>query len=163
MELEVRIERRDAALVVSKRLPVRLSEIGGVIGRAFGEVYGHLGTRGIASDGPPFVVYHGTPVADDPFDMEICAPVARTTDPPAGWQMQELPAGTFVTLLHVGPYDTIGAAYDSLTAWIGAHDLAIAGPPREVYLSEPGTPPEQIRTILEFPVIGGADAGHPTS
>jgi hypothetical protein len=36
MELEVRIGRRDAALVVSKRLPVRLSEIGGVIGRAFG-------------------------------------------------------------------------------------------------------------------------------
>jgi len=94
--------------------------------------------------------------------MEICAPVARTTDPPAGWQMQELPASTFVTLLHVGPYDTIGAAYDSLTAWIGAHDLAIAGPPREVYLSEPETPPEQIRTILEFPVFGGA-AQVPTS
>jgi len=153
---EIRVTRRDAALIVSKRLPVRLSEIGGVIGPAFGEVYGYLGARGIAGDGPPFVVYHGAPVADDPFDVEICAPVGRTIDPPTGWQMQELPAGTFATLVHVGPYDTIGAAYDTLTAWIGAHELACAGPPREVYLSEPETPPEQIRTIIEFPVVEAA-------
>jgi AraC family transcriptional regulator len=150
---EIQVRRREAALVVSKRLPVRLSEIGGVIGREFGVVYGHLGARGIAGDGPPFVIYHGTPVADDPFDMEVCAPVARTTDPPAGWQMQELPAGSFATLLHVGPYDTIGAAYDTLAAWIGAQGLVIAGPPREAYLSEPETPPEQIRTLVEFPII----------
>jgi effector-binding domain-containing protein len=153
MGSEVRIGRRAAALVVSRRLPVRLPEIGSVLGRAFGDVYGHLGAGGIESDGPPFVIYHGTPVADDPFDVEICAPVARAIDPPACWQMQELPAGTFVTLVHVGPYDTVEAAYDTLTAWIGAHDLAIAGPPREVYLSEPETPPEQVRTIVEFPVV----------
>jgi effector-binding domain-containing protein len=158
MEREVKIGRREATQVVSKRLPVRLSEIGGVISRAFGEVYGHLGARGIASDGPPFVIYHGLPVADDPFDMEICAPVARAVDPPVGWQIQELPAGTFATLLHVGPYATVEAAYHTLTAWIGAHDLAIAGPPREVYLSEPETPPEQIRTIVEFPVVEVAAA-----
>ena len=150
---EIHVQRRDAALVVSKRLPVRLSEIGGVIGREFGEVYEHLGARGISSDGPPFVIYHGSPVESDPFDIEICAPLSRRTDPPAGWQVQELPAGMFATLLHVGPYDTVAVAYDGLAAWIGAHDLAIAGPPREVYLSEPETPPEQIRTIIEFPVI----------
>ncbi len=149
---EVRIGRREAALVVSKRLPVRLPEIGGVLGRAFGELYGHLGARGIESNGPPFVIYHGTPASDDPFEVEICAPVSRATDPPEGWQVQELPAGTFVTLLHVGPYDTLEVAYDTLAAWIAAHDLAIAGPPREVYLSEPETLPEQIRTIVEFPV-----------
>ena len=47
----------------------------------------------------------------------------------------------------------VEAACDTLTAWIGARDLAIAGPPREVYLSEPETPPEQVRTIVEFPVV----------
>ena len=156
MEGEIHVQRRDAALVVSKRLPVRLSEIGGVIGPAFGEVYGHLGARGIAGDGPPFVIYHASPAESDPFDIEICAPVARRTDPPAGWQLHELPAGSFATLVHVGPYDTLGIAYDTLAAWIGAHDLVIAGPPREVYLSEPETPPEQIRTIIEFPVIEAA-------
>ena len=156
MEREVKIGRREAALVVSKRLPVRLTDIGGVLGAAFGEVYGHLGMRGVESQGPPFVIYHGTPLSDDPFDVEICAPVARAIDPPAGWQVRELPAGTFVTLLHVGPYDTTGAAYDTLAAWIGAHGLAVAGPPREVYLSEPATPPDQVKTIVELPVSGVA-------
>jgi effector-binding domain-containing protein len=73
-------------------------------------------------------------------------------DPPAGWQTRRLAAGMFATLLHVGPYDTLASAYDDLVAWIGAHDLAVAGPPREVYLSPPDTPPDQIRTIVEFPV-----------
>jgi effector-binding domain-containing protein len=149
---EVKIGQRDATLVVSKRLPVRLSEIGGVLGQAFGEVYGHLQAGGVESGGPPFVIYHGMPAADEPFDVEICAPVLRAVDPPVGWLLQELPAGTFVTLLHVGPYDTVGAAYDTLTEWIGGHDLAVAGPPREVYLSEPDTPPDETRTIVEFPV-----------
>ena len=153
MANEVRIARRDATLVVSKRMPVRLSEIGAVMGPAFGEVYGHLAARGITGDGPPFVIYHESPADADPFDIEICAPVSQGTDPPAGWQMQELPAGAFATLVHVGPYETLGTAYDTLTAWIGAHDLAFAGPPREVYLSEPATPPEQVRTIIEFPVV----------
>jgi effector-binding domain-containing protein len=70
-----------------------------------------------------------------------------------GWQVRELPAGTFVALTHVGPYDTLPAAYDALATWIGAHDLAVAGPPREVYLSGPDVPPARTRTVVEFPVV----------
>jgi effector-binding domain-containing protein len=36
--------------------------------------------------------------------------------------------------------------------WIGTHDLSVAGPPREVYLSPPDTPPDKIRTIVELHV-----------
>ena len=92
------------------------------------------------------------PDGDEPFDVEVCAPVAGPVEAPAGWALQERPAGRFATLMHVGPYDTIGGAYDELTGWIGAHGLVVAGPPREVYLSEPSTPPAQTRTIIEFPV-----------
>lgn len=158
MEREVKVGPRDAITVVSKRMPVRLSAIGPAMGAAFGEVYGFLGARGIAPFGPPFVIYHGTPSEDDPFDIEICAPVSGAADAPPGWQVQVLPAGTFVTLLHVGPYDTVGAAYATLSAWVGAHGLVFAGPPREVYLSEPSTPPDQIRTIIEFPVFAAGVA-----
>ena len=150
---EVTVGPREAALVVSRRLPVTLAEIGGALGRAFGEVYGHLAARRVEPQGPPFVIYHGTPASGEPFDVEVCAPVTRAVDPPAGWQVQELPAGTFVTLLHVGPYDTIGGAYETVLAWVGAHGFAVAGPPREVYLSEPETPPDQIKTIVEVPVV----------
>ena len=152
MGREVHVGRREATLVISKRFPVTVSTIGGVLGPSFGEVYGHLGARGIETQGPPFVIYHGIPQADEPFDVEVCAPVAQAADAPAGWELQELPAGRFATLMHVGPYDSIRSAYEELTTWIGAHELAVAGPPREVYLSEPSTPPAETRTIIEFPV-----------
>jgi effector-binding domain-containing protein len=160
MEREVKVGRREATLIVSRRLPVRLSEIGSILGGAFGEVYGYLGTHDVGPAGPPFVIYHGVPHADDPFDVEICAPVDRATDAPTGWRFQELPAGTFATLMHVGPYDTVGAAYHALTAWLGAHDMTVTGPPREVYLSDGDTAPERVRTIIEFPV---ADAAVPSA
>lgn len=152
MDREIKVGRREAILVVSKRVSVTLSDIGRVIGPAFGEVYGHLGARSIEPKGPPFVIYHGMPEGETPFDVEICAPVARPTDPPVGWQVQELPAGDFATIVHVGSYDSLGTAYDALTAWIGEHAMVVSGPPREVYLSEPSTPPEQVKTIVEFPV-----------
>jgi effector-binding domain-containing protein len=158
MEREVKVGPRGTEIVVSKRMPVRLSEIGPAMGAAFGEVYGFLGARGVDPHGPPFVIYHGAPSGDDPFDIEICAPVVRETEAPAGWQTQVLPAGLFATLLHVGPYDTIGAAYEAVAAWVDAHGMAFAGPPREVYLSEPSTPPDQVRTIVEWPVTKMATA-----
>jgi effector-binding domain-containing protein len=152
MEREIKVGRREAALIVSRRRSTRVSAIGRELSQAFGEVYGHLAAQEVAPEGPPFVIYHGTPVADDPFDVEICAPVDRATDPPAGWQVRELPAGLFATLLHVGPYDTLGTAYEEITEWIGSHGLAVAGPPREVYLSGPDTPPDRVKTIIELPV-----------
>jgi effector-binding domain-containing protein len=152
MEREVKVGRREATIVMSRRLPVRLSGIGTALTSAFGEVYGYLDAHRIEPEGPPFVIYHGMPVDDDPFEVEICAPVVRTADAPSGWEIRELPAGTFATLLHVGPYDTVGAAYDTMGAWLAAHGLVALGPPREVYLSEPDTPPEQVKTIIEFPV-----------
>ena len=149
---EVKVGRREAAVVVSKRVPVTLDEIGGVLGSAFGEVYGHLGSVGAEPEGPPFVIYHGDPSQGEPFDVEICAPVRAAVEPPVGWTTQELSAGTFATIVHVGPYDSLGSAYEVITAWVGQHGFAVSGPPREVYLSEAATPPEQTRTIIELPV-----------
>ena len=152
MAHEVKVAERTATLVLSKRLPVHLPEIGAALGAAFGEVYGYLGVRGAAPEGPPFAIYHSMPVPGEPLDMEICAPVPRVTDAPPGWASHTLPGGAFATLIHVGPYDSVGISYEAISAWIAAHDLIVARPPREVYLSPADTPPDQIRTIIEFPV-----------
>jgi len=152
MGREVKVGRRDATLVISKRVPVRLSGIGAVYSATFGEMFDVLGARGIEASGPPFVIYHDMPSGDDPFDVEFCAPIAAAFEPPGEWAVQELPAGDFATLVHVGPYESVDVAYDTINEWIAEHGLSVAGPPREVYLSPPETPPDQIRTIVEFPV-----------
>ena len=150
MDGEVMVREREAALVVAKRTAVTLPAIGSVLGAAFGEVYESIGS--LAPAGPPFVIYHGAPDGDRPFEIEICAPVNAAVGPPAGWTVRELPAGTFASFVHVGPYDSIGSAYEYLGRWIPEHGMTIAGAPREVYLSDPATPPEQIRTVIEFPI-----------
>jgi effector-binding domain-containing protein len=155
MQPEVKVERREAIPVVSKRVLVTLAEIGNAIGPAFQEVYGGLSAHGLTPAGPPFVIYHGMPKGGTPFEIEVCAPIVEAgpkADAPVGWQIRELPAGTIATLLHVGPYDTLGEAYATIGAWIQSHRFAVSGPPREIYLSEPGTPPEQVQTVIEFPV-----------
>jgi AraC family transcriptional regulator len=159
MEGEIKVGHRDALGVVSKRIPVRLSEIGGVLGASFGEVYGFLGAQRVALSGPPFVIYHEVPNGDEPFAIEICAPVGGPAGAPPGWLAQELPGGLFATTLHVGPYDTVATAYQRVSDWLAANGYVIAGPPREVYLSDPSTPPDQVRTIVEFPVALAGTAG----
>ncbi len=152
MGREVKFGRRDETLVISRRLHIRRVEAEEVFVRSFAEAFVHLERLGAAADGPPFVIYHGLPEGDEPYPVEMCAPVARTIDPPEGWRLQWLPAGAFVTALHVGSYDTLDETYDEIRAWMRAHDLVSAGPPREVYLSDAATPPEETRTIVEFPV-----------
>ena len=153
MQTDFKVRDRGPSMVLSQRTSVRLASIGATIGAGFAEVYGFLGPHGVAS-GEPFVIYHGAPGPDDrPFEVEICAPISRQVDAPAGWSVTELSAGTFASVVHVGTYDTLGTTYDELERWIALRGLAIAGPPREVYLSEPSTPPADTRTVVEFPVV----------
>ena len=154
MQTDFKVRQREEAIVLSKSLEVRLADLPTAISSSFGEVYAYLGRHRIATPEPPFIVYHGQPGPEGaPFPLQICAPVGLPVDPPAGWACTTLPAGLFASVMHVGPYDSLGTAYSELTAWIGRQDLAVAGPPREVYLSEPGTPPAETRTVIEFPVV----------
>lgn len=153
MQTEVKIRERDRTTVLAKRADVRVPEIPATLGASFGDVYGYLGGLGIRPSEPPFVIYHGMPGPFGlPFEIEICAPLPGPVDPPEGWRLLDLPAGLFASVVHVGSYETVGAAYDELGAWITEHGYAIHGAPREVYLSEPGTPPAETRTVVEFPV-----------
>lgn len=158
MEPTVQVTERPATTIVSRRAMVELAGIGQLIAGALGEVYSHLGRQRVAPAGPPFVIYHGMP-DNGPFEVEVCAPVPVAVEPPPGWQLGELPAGPVAGVTHVGPYDTVGQAYDALWAWLPAHGLEAAGPPRETYLSPPSTPPSQIRTAVEVPVRPASAAG----
>jgi effector-binding domain-containing protein len=43
-------------------------------------------------------------------------------------------------------------AYDAISRYVAGHALTFTGPPREFYLSEPDVPPDEIRTLIEWPV-----------
>ena len=154
MQTDFIVRHREAAIVLAKSLEVRVADLPSVIGSSFGDVYAYLGRHRVATAEPPFIIYQGQPGPENaPFPIQICAPISLPMEPPPGWTCTTLPAGLFASVIHVGPYDSLGIAYDDLTAWIGRQGLAVGGPPREVYLSDPSTPPQETRTVVEFPVV----------
>jgi len=153
MEHVAHLADRPPLRVLSKRVSIGIESIGQTLDQAFDEAYSIIDATKTETAGPPFVIYHSMPEAGRPMDIEICAPIAGTLESSDPWRVAELPAGTFASQKHVGPYDAVEATYIALTEWIPQHGLAIAGPPREVYLSEPTVPPELTETIVEFPVM----------
>lgn len=61
--------------------------------------------------------------------------------------------GRALQVLHVGPYDEIGASYNRLMAEAASRGLRCVGPPHEVYLSDPRrVAPARLKTIVRMAV-----------
>jgi effector-binding domain-containing protein len=159
---EPQISLREAELYLGIRAAVT-NGIRDFADSAFPELFGWLFQNGVAPAGPPFLRYHEVDRAGEPLEVEAGVPVA--TDAQAHGRVEgaahgngrvrfdALPAGRYLTSLHVGPYtsDTLpdlGDARAELVAW--AHENGI------VYGSE-------TERGLEFPcalerfLVGPAD------
>lgn len=132
----------------------------GEIGTFIQDGFAGLGVGNIPPVGPPAVVYHDPEFTGEDIDIELFVPVAPPVSgpvaTPAGRKLVEhtLPGGTMATLVHVGPYEAVAEAYQTLAAWISEHRHAFAGPPQELYLTEPedeGPPVTEIR----WPIAAG--------
>ena len=53
-------------------------------------------------------------------------------------EVHELPGGPCISLIHRGPYEQIGEAYQRLTQFAEERGLEIVMPSREIYLKGPG-------------------------
>jgi effector-binding domain-containing protein len=83
---------------------------------------GWLAARGQVPSGPPFLRYL---VVDMTAAMVVQAgvPVAVPVEGDEHVQPDELPAGDYLTTVHVGPYEGLYGATGALLAHAGAHDL----------------------------------------
>ncbi len=67
--------------------------------------------------------------------------------------------GRALQVLHMGPYDQVGGAYQRLAGEAGARRLSCAGPGHEIYLNDPRrVAPTKIKTIVRMPVKPAARA-----
>jgi len=88
---------------------------------------------------------------------ELQSPVAGDVPPSGpderGLGVKRVEGVEVASTMHKGPYDKIGAIYGALAGWIAENGYEIAGPPEEVYLSDPDkTPAEELLTEVHFPV-----------
>ena len=106
-------------------------------------VFQYAMEQGLAMAGPPYVRYVEQSAAF--FTVEGGIPLVEAPKPPdestniiAG----ELPAGPVASIIHQGPYETLGESHVALDRWLANAGHTAAGPPWEVYLTDPGEVPD---------------------
>ena len=152
MAYEIEIKEAQPQPVVSIRVTTSMAEISSVMGQLYGEVFGYLGSIGVAPAGAPFARYHS--VTQDAVDMDVGVAVTQSVEGKGRIAACELAGGRLAVTWHVGPYDTIAGAYEALQAWMAEQGVQPAGPSWEVYWTDPQQVPDpsQWRTEVIWPI-----------
>lgn len=128
------------------------------IPEAMGTLYGWVGQHGMQPAGMPGAVYMTDPaLGEDTALWELHAPLAGTVadvSPDASCcGVKHVEPHLVAFAMHRGPYDTVGSTYSELMLWIENNGYEFAGPPEELYLSDPNTTaPSDYLTEIRIPV-----------
>lgn len=154
MPYEVQVKEVPAQQVAVVRRHASMTTIGQDIASGFAAIGEATGRAGVPLAGPPFLTMFEVIDEESEGDIEIAFPV----DAPFGGAGEVLgredPAMTVASTVHRGAYDEIGPAYSTLAGWIQEHGHEIVGPPREIYLTDPGETPDPADyvTEIQFPI-----------
>jgi hypothetical protein len=135
------IELREARQYLGIRAPVT-EGVPAFVDKAFPELFGWLGEHAIEPAGPPFIRYHELDREGEPLEIEVGVPVdadagagraANAAAPDGDGRVRPgaLPAGRYLTFLHVGPYRStsmpdLGDARLELLGWAEDNEIVYA-------------------------------------
>lgn len=113
------------------------------IPEAMGRLYRWVMEGPLEPAGMPIGVYLTDPaeVPEAQAAWEVWAPIAgeeaEVRPDESGVGVKPVPVMTVASIMHRGPYEDVGRTYDRLMTWIGEQGYEVAGPPMEVYYSDP--------------------------
>ncbi len=154
MPYEVTVREVPAQHVAVLRKHTSLATIGTAIMEGFAQLGETVGRAGVPMAGPPFLIMPDVIDEETEGDIEVAFPLAVPFAGAGQVVGQEMPAMTVASTMHRGPYDEVGPAYHTLTGWIQEHGHEIAGPSREIYLTDPSETrdPADYVTEIQFPI-----------
>lgn len=104
--------------------------------------------------GPFMTLYHDNEYREKDATMECAAPITGRivlTDP--DMEVQTLPGGKCLSLIHKGPYSHLQAAWSRIEACAEEKGFATSGACREIYLTDPNVVAEsELLTELQVPI-----------
>jgi DNA-binding transcriptional MerR regulator len=124
---KVETKRVEPQPYVSRMKKVRVPELERFINATIGELW-----QATEPTGSAFTVYHGEVNEEDDGPVEVCVPTADGD--------KRLPAGEVAYTIATGDqcrFPEIIGAYDAVARWAKEHGRELAGPPREIYHSDP--------------------------
>lgn len=120
-------------------------------GAAYSAVMAYLSEMGESPTGMPFGKYYNLDM--NALDVEAGFPVGRAFPDNDQIIASIIPAGLYISTLHVGSYDSIQPAYDALTEWSKSNGYEPSGVAYEYYLNDPSENPKIVpETEIRFPV-----------
>jgi len=143
-------------LAVIRREGIRIADLRDAFDSGYAAIGAAFAAGTLIPAGPALAIYHGDPMGV--FDLELGFPVqAPPSDPIATGDgaaiiPSTLPTGQAVASSVFGYYDGLGAGWAGLVARAAEAGLHPRGVWIEVYVSDPGVDPDEIRTDLLMPV-----------
>jgi effector-binding domain-containing protein len=138
---------------------------------AFPELFEWLGARSIAPAGPPFIRILEIDHEGEPLELEVAVPVGCEVFADGPVRAGTLPAGAYVTFLHVGAYRSetetdLGDTRARLLDWADEHGISFGEPTARGHalracvdhlLVSPDTEPDYTKweTELAYLVVSG--------
>jgi effector-binding domain-containing protein len=118
------IQQRDAQPYAGIRTSVTMDGLAGTVDQTFPELFGWLAQRGIEVAAAPFIRYL---VIDMQGELEVELGVPADVQAADGGRVRAgiLPAGRYVVLRHVGPYDGLVAGNAALLDWAREQEVAL--------------------------------------
>ena len=111
-------------------------------------LFEYVMSSGAIIAGPPLYLWREKSVeealkADEAgnADIEVCVPIAEKIPENDDIKCYELSGGRMANIIHKGPYEASGPAYERLFAWLLENGLNLTGPIREAYLNDPNGGP----------------------
>ena len=151
MSSEVQIQRRETQPYAAIPMRVTMDTLSRAVDQAFPELFGWLAEHAIDPAGPPLIRYLVVDMAAV-LQVELGVPVGAKIDGNDRIRSGSLPAGQYVVLRHVGPYDGLMASNAALQEWAQKQGITLNGwdTPEgtawlgraEHYLTNPATEPD---------------------
>jgi effector-binding domain-containing protein len=151
-----RIDIGEVPLAVIRHEGITIDDLRDAFDRGYAAI-GELFAEGVLTPaGPALAVYDGNPM--ERFDLELGFPVAQVPTAPIASSgglvitASALPPGPATATTTFGPYDGLSDAWRGLYERTVSEDLAPRGISVEIYVSDPSTSTEDLRTDLILPV-----------
>lgn len=151
MDYEVTIEHEAGRFLAVRSFEAAPEEMGGKQSQAFGRVAAHLGAIGVPVAGTAISCYA---MGDRTFHVWSGFVVGGPVPAGDGVESLQLPEVDVASTTHVGPYEQLGRAYEALRAGAAAQGRQVdeSAMMWEEYLTGPDTPPDEITTVVHWPL-----------
>jgi DNA-binding transcriptional MerR regulator len=147
---ELKIKDFDEQPVLSIRDRVSADTVKDVIPAHYAEVFAYLRELGVEPVEPWTITV--CPFADETGLVELENAVCVAEPQPGRGRIESrtLPACTAFCLVHRGPYTELSRSYRALSEWVDLYDFVTAGPPREIYWTDPQKTPDPADYVTEL-------------